>query len=96
MTRSREDWRLRVGRFGLWAGLVWGGLACGQQLPQEAFEIQGEAKPAAVVEASQARQREGASRLASRTETDPALPAKQILFGDLHVHTSAPPWQRVR
>ena len=42
--------------------------------------------PAALVAARALRQTEAAQRLAATTAS--ALPPKQILFGDLHVHTT--------
>ncbi len=62
--------------------------ACGQQPPQETSEIQGDAKPAEVILESGARQKAGVLALAERSGSTRGLPDKQILFGDLHVHTT--------
>jgi hypothetical protein len=61
-------------------------LACGGQPPQEEMRIHGDARPAAVVASGAAAQARAALTLASRSGVPGE--AKQILFGDLHVHTT--------
>ena len=74
-----------AGALGLWLSLV----ACGGQPPQETMEIQGEARPTEVVAAGLARQREGMAQLAARGGgARESASSKQILFGDLHVHST--------
>jgi hypothetical protein len=64
-------------------------LACRGQPPQEEMKIQGEARPAEVVADGAARQQDGRERLATRAGGPRGVAsAKQILFGDLHVHTT--------
>ena len=61
---------------------------CGQQPDQESFEIQGAAKPQAVVDEGRALQSAGVRALSERAGAPRAQPEKQILFGDLHVHST--------
>ena len=63
-------------------------LGCSDEAPQETFVIPGAAKPAVVVAAAGALQSAGATSLAERSGSARVLPEKQILFGDLHVHTT--------
>jgi hypothetical protein len=63
--------------------LVWG---CGGAEPDPGT-IQGAARPRASVESSASAQREAEAALDGERERV-AAPPKQILFGDLHVHTS--------
>jgi hypothetical protein len=63
-------------------------IACGQEAPQETYEIQGAAKPPDIVLEAGRRQASGAETLSQRSGSKRALPDKQILFGDLHVHTT--------
>ena len=81
---KRED---RAGRVVVLIALIsWVG--CGQEAPQESFEIQGAAKPALVVADLDTRQSVAVEALALRAGSPRVLPRKQILFGDLHVHTT--------
>ena len=71
-------------RRSVWAALVLLGLACGEH--QGPGTIEGAALPAAVVEARAEAQADAARRLAERAFS--TAPPRQILFGDLHVHTT--------
>lgn len=67
-----------------WVALAILGLACGEH--QGPGTIEGAALPAAVRESRAAAQGDVARRLAERSFS--ATPERQILFGDLHVHTT--------
>ena len=86
--RVREAVRRTIGLASvLWLSLSI--LACRGQPPQEEMKIQGEARPVEVVADGAARQQDGRERLATRAGGPREVaPAKQILFGDLHVHTT--------
>lgn len=73
----------------VWGSLLfWLAAGCGQEVPQEDLEIQGAARPSVVVESGRALQLAAVDALAEGTSSRRALPEKQILFGDLHVHTT--------
>lgn len=62
-------------------------LGCGGgDLP--AGEIEGERRPAEAVQAEQTRQDAARAALRTKAGDAPAPPERQILFGDLHVHTT--------
>ncbi|MBW2498799.1 MAG: DUF3604 domain-containing protein [Deltaproteobacteria bacterium] len=69
------------------AGLA-SSIGCGAEPPQETYEIQGDAKPAGVVEEIERRQQLGIDALAKSASGRRASQDKQILFGDLHVHST--------
>lgn len=62
--------------------------ACREDPPQEARMIEGPAIPADVQAEDLQRQREGVASLAGRIGQARGDDTKQILFGDLHVHTT--------
>ena len=69
---------------GVWLGLVVAALlACGAEQP-EPPTIEGGRKPDAVLRAQRERQEQAFGALTPAAER----PARQILFGDLHVHTT--------
>jgi len=69
-------------------GLMLGLVACGDSPPQETMSIQGNAIPERVRQEGEARQRR-AAELLQKTAQGPDRPrSTQILFGDLHVHTT--------
>ncbi|MFQ5514043.1 MAG: DUF3604 domain-containing protein [Myxococcota bacterium] len=66
---------------GVWLGACKGG-------DQPVGRIEGERRPAAVQEARSRAQQLAGEQLAARAGAPRPLPARQILFGDLHVHTT--------
>lgn len=72
-------------RFALIVTLI--GIGCGGG-DQPAGDIEGARRPAAIVAAYDASQDEARQPRDSRATGGAAKPAKQILFGDLHVHTT--------
>jgi len=74
-------------RIGLVLASAVGVLACsgGDRPPGE---IEGATRSRAHLEGRSARQASARSDLAQRADTSRTLPPKQILFGDLHVHTT--------
>jgi hypothetical protein len=69
--------------------LVWavGCLACGGS-DRPPGQVEGPARSPSILEDQAARLGRARSELADRANTTRELPAKQILFGDLHVHTT--------
>jgi len=76
--------RIRAGLATLMGVALAFALACGEH--QGPGTIEGAALPAAVVASRAAAQAETARSLAERSFS--ATPARQVLFGDLHVHTT--------
>jgi hypothetical protein len=64
------------------------GSGCGAEAPQEMKAIEGRAKPTFVLEEAAARQRAGLASLDAGSRLPEAMADEQILFGDLHVHTT--------
>jgi hypothetical protein len=85
--RNLSGWK-RASSVGVACTALVLGLACGQQPAQETMEIQGAAKPEAVVADAADRQRQGIRSLLEGAVEPRASQEKQILFGDLHVHTT--------
>jgi hypothetical protein len=69
----------------LFAGLSLSGCEGGEQGPGR---LEGPRRPAVDVARDDARRAESARRLATRAQLRESQPGKQILFGDLHVHSS--------
>ena len=67
--------------------VFWLVLACGGS-DRPPGEIEGARRPDAALEAAALAQREAIEGLANRAGAAAALPAKRILFGDFHVHTT--------
>ena len=61
---------------------------CGSGTPQEELPIQGAAKPAAAVSDSETRQQQAVRSLGGGEDAPEGDTPKQILFGDLHVHST--------
>jgi hypothetical protein len=62
-------------------------LACGGS-DRPPGEIEGARRPDAALEAAALAQKAAALGLEAKSGAAPALPAKRILFGDFHVHTT--------
>jgi hypothetical protein len=83
---SRTGRRLGFRDGALFASVLLAAVACGGDRP--AGRVQGPARAPAVIAAEAAGQAEAWARLASESERPEAPRDTQILFGDLHVHTT--------